>query len=129
MVNPNTARCHWEVELCVEITMPFGITDCAKFMALVCCFHFLGRRKYIARGLTRKKVSPLSFIGVNGYVIYFAMQDSIFWVSFSPCKPREMMRPSGSKMMMCGMPIMPYFSVGSLIFLLPTITGQGISSC
>lgn len=30
---------------------------------------------------------------------YFAMQASIASASFLPCKPREMMRPSGSKIM------------------------------
>ena len=52
---------------------------------------------------TRAEAFPLqpSLIFSHYYMcrFYFAMQASIASASFLPCKPREMMRPSGSKIM------------------------------
>ena len=80
------------------------VTSFAIFMVFQ-CFQFSHLK--MQRGL---KCSTSALVIFSQYYMcrfYFAMQASIASASFLPCKPREMMRPSGSKIIIWGIPMMP----------------------
>ena len=57
---------------------------------------------------------------------YFFISSSTLLISSLPSRPRETITPCGSTIMIWGIPDTPYRSVGSVSFLSPIITSQGI---